>query len=42
MDFYNYIWIHDILLMYIFMYYWNKYVIIMHDIDKIEINITYK
>ena len=25
-----------------FIHYWNKYVITMHDIDKIEINITNK
>ena len=25
-----------------FIHYWNKYVIIMHDVDKIGINITYK
>ena len=42
MDLYDYIWIYDILLMYILKYYWNNYVIIMHDKDKIEINITYK
>ena len=38
MDLYDYIWIYDILLMYVFIHYWNKYVIIMHDIEKIEIN----
>ena len=33
---------YDTLLTYIFIHYLNKYVITMHDIDKIEINITYK
>ena len=42
MDLYDYIWTYDILLIYVFIHYWNKYVNIMHDIDKIEINITYK
>ena len=27
---------------YIFIHYWNNYVVIMHDTDKIEINITHK
>ena len=39
---YNYIWTYNVLLMYVFTHYWNKYVIIMHDIDKIEINIIHK
>ena len=42
MDLYDYVWTYDILLTYIFIHYWNKYVIIMHDLDKTEINITYK
>ena len=42
MDLYDYIWIYDILLIYVFIHYQNKYVIIMHNIDKIEINITNK
>ena len=42
MDLYNYIWTYNILLMYIFIHYWKNYVIIMHDTDKIEINITHK
>ena len=40
MDLYHYIWTYDILLMYIFIHYLNKYVIKMHDTDKIDINIT--
>ena len=35
---YDYIWTYDILLICIFIYYWNNYVIIMHDTDKIEVN----
>ena len=35
-------WIYDILLTYVFIHYWNKCVITMHDIDNTEINITYK
>ena len=34
MDLYDYIWTYDILITYIFIHYWNKYVIVMHDIDK--------
>ena len=34
MDLYDYIWTYDILLIYIIIYYWNKYVIIMYDIDN--------
>ena len=30
------------LLICVFVHYWNKYVFTMHDIDKIEINITYQ
>ena len=42
MDLYDYM--HGLMISYFFrfIHYWNKYVILMHDIDKIIIDITYK
>ena len=42
MDLYKYIQTYDILLYIHFIHYWTKNVILMHDIDKIIIDITFK
>ena len=42
MDLYDYIWTYNILLMYVLYNYWNNYVLLMHDIDKIIIDFTNK
>ena len=37
-----YTFMYGLMISYLHMFYWTKYVILMHDIDKIIIDITHK